>query len=974
MQYSYNAQGALATYTDAANRVTTYGYVQGRFAPLLTRISDNWSRVVSDITYDPADRVKSYTDKGETYSYTYAYGGNPATTAKTDSQGNVYQYPFAGEGLVVGTTPPAGGATHTDRYPDGSVQQFTDGVGVKTYYTYTANGSPLSITKDYQGPNAVRYDYVYDVTFPSKATSVTAKDPGTGTVNPDWQAWQYDYYQAGSPAPGALHHFYRVKDTGVPVIFETYEYNSKGQKTKVTSATGGVTDLTYDTANNLSTVTLPSNNDAGTRPVTTYGYDALGRVTSVKDALSHSTLMTYDALDRARTRTLPKPSSGSPLTFTTTYNYDNFDPASGLVFMNTVDANNLVSKEGYDQYDQLVKSIDALNASTVYAFSKGLVTSKTDANNNVTTYSYDAARRLTRLTYPDGAFEQYGLTGDGLISTKTDRKNQVTTYTYDSFKRLRTKTYPGGASVSYTFDGQKVIQIVDTSVSPTDTHLVAYDDMYRVSSATEGGRGTINYIRNADDTLASYSVQGGPSAAYSYYPNGSLSTIVWSPVAGQFKYTYLLTGQYSIVTFPNGLQRTYARDDQGRLTQSHTVDSVGTNVAQYDYGYDFNYTTGTTAMLGQRTSVTASVPSLGWTNKLEKFEYDARYALVKATYPAGAPFSSEVDSWTYDSIGNRVTNTVNSTTQALTYQHTGSNPLNWDRLVNDGVNAYTYDANGNTSTRGSASFSWDYDNRLSGIPGTATYVYDYQGRRAGRTVGGASTTYLYDKGNLIRESGSVAADYLFGPHLDEPLAQSRGGSIYYYIVDGLGSTQAILSASGSVQATYVYDAWGQVRSQTGTLTNPFTYVGREQGEAGTLFFRARYLVPGVARFLSEDPIASLADRYYASGRGSRPLVLDAFAYVSNAPILNTDPLGFLTQCEKCDSERDQRMKDCWSWLWVEFWVCADIALETLVLGPEASAATFIICKLVAIGHLAHCTHEADVAWEDCKKTCRCPCR
>ncbi len=35
---------------------------------------------------------------------------------------------------------------------------------------------------------------------------MTPKNPATGVANYDWQAWKYDYYQAGSAAPGALFH------------------------------------------------------------------------------------------------------------------------------------------------------------------------------------------------------------------------------------------------------------------------------------------------------------------------------------------------------------------------------------------------------------------------------------------------------------------------------------------------------------------------------------------------------------------------------------------------------------------------------------------------------------------------------------------------------------------------------------------------------------------------------------------------
>ena len=109
----------------------------------------------------------------------------------------------------------------------------------------------------------------------------------------------------------------------------------------------------------------------------------------------------------------------------------------------------------------------------------------------------------------------------------------------------------------------------------------------------------------------------------------------------------------------------------------------------------------------------------------------------------------------------------------------------------------------------------------------ATYIYDYQGRRSSKTVSGATMSYLYDGLNLVREAGSSPAEYLFGPGIDEPLAMSRSGQVYYYGVDGLGSVNVIADAGGAVQRTYLHDAWGQLRNQTGTLANPFGYTARE---------------------------------------------------------------------------------------------------------------------------------------------------
>jgi YD repeat-containing protein len=419
---------------------------------------------------------------------------------------------------------------------------------------------------DINGSKEVRFEYAYDANFTNKVTSITPHKPDD-TLDPNWQGWQYDYYQAGDPSPGSLHHVYRVRSDGATLdLLTTYEYNSNGQATRSTSATGGVIDYFYDSLGNLQTVTGPSNNDVGTRPVTTYGYDAVGRITSVTDALGHQTTYALDALDRATSVTLPKPSTSSTLNFTTTHSYDNYDSVTGLLFTNITDANGQVTKQGYDQFGQLGRSVDALNNATTYTYSHGLLSSIADANGNVTSYTYDTNRRLQKTTFPDGAFETYAYTPDGLLASKTDRKNQTISYTYDHLKRLSQRTYPGSVSIAYTYQGQELTQVIDSSLSPTETHTFAYDTAYRVQTETQAIRGTITQTYNADDSVASMTIQGGPTTGYTYYPDANLNTIIWSPVAGQFKYAYTLKGQYQTISFPNGATRNFSYDDQGRTT------------------------------------------------------------------------------------------------------------------------------------------------------------------------------------------------------------------------------------------------------------------------------------------------------------------------------------------------------------------------------------------------------------------------
>jgi RHS repeat-associated protein len=517
-----------------------------------------------------------------------------------------------------------------------------------------------------------------------------------------------------------------------------------------------------------------------------------------------------------------------------------------------------------------------------YSYGPGGLTAITDANGYVTSYSYDSRRRLTATTWPDGTQETSTYWDDALLRSRTDQRSVTQSYAYDRHKRLQTLQLPAGA-ISYEYTGQKLVEIVDSTVVPIETHLIGYDSLYRPNLETQGPRGTVTRVYNADDTTQSMAIQGGPTTTYTYYPDRSLSTISWSPVGGVFKYFYNLRGLTTSLVMPNNQRRELAYDDQGRLLQVANKAPNGSNLATYSYAYDQNHASGAWDRLGQRIAMTATVPSQSLNAHLTKYEYDPRYRLTKTTYPNVAPFNGEVHSWAYDSIGNRVASTVNGVSVGYSYQKLGANPANWQRLLSDGVNSYTYYANGSTATRngsgGSIAFGVDARGRTSGLTGstTASYLYDYKGRRVAKTVGAAST-YLYDELALVQSSAGSAADYVFGPGIDEPLAV-RAGQVYYFVTDGMGSVSLLTNSAGSVQNKYVYDAWGVVRSQTTAIPNVFGYTGREFGEAGLWYFRARYQQPSIGRFLGEDPLR------FSSGDPS------FYGYAMGNPVTFTDPLG-----------------------------------------------------------------------------------
>jgi len=303
-----------------------------------------------------------------------------------------------------------------------------------------------------------------------------------------------------------------------------------------------------------------------------------------------------------------------------------------------------------------------------------------------------------------------------------------------------------------------------------------------------------------------------------------------------------------------------------------------------------------------------------------------------------------VHSWTYDAIGNRLTNTVNAITQNYTYQKIGANQNNCQRLTSDGTNNYTYDANGNTGNRTGFTFGWDYENRMTSITGTmsGSYAYDYYGRRTSKTVSGAATNYVYNGLNLISETSGEATTYhLFGPGIDEPLASNRGTAVVYHDIDGLGSVGLVTDAASTLQNSYIADVWGVSRASSESFQQPFRFTAREQGDLQDFnFYRARTYLSAVGRFLTEDPLANfdfsfgsevIGPQLFKLGYTTTQSIIRRYAYVNSNPLTYTDPTG-LKEC--CGGD----FGDCWGdcikrWRLDNLWPLTATTLPKRVLPP-----------------------------------------
>ena len=388
---------------------------------------------------------------------------------------------------------------------------------------------------------------------------------------------------------------------------------------------------------------------------------------------------------------------------------------------------------------------------------------------------------------------------------------------------------------STTYDGLNRPTVV--TYHDTSTTTCTWDAGNRLTQIVDSVGGTITRTYDGLDRLTSETT-----------PEGSIS------------YTYDSNGRHASMTVAGQPTVTYAYDIADRLT------SIAQGTAMVTFGYD-NANRRTTLTLPNGVTTT--------------YAYDAASRLTGLTYTLG-PTTLGTLLYAYDLRGNR---TVIGGTWARTglpgalasaTYNAGNHQLTF------GSKALTYDLNGNLTSDGTSTYTWDSRNRLAAIagPSPASFVYDGAGRRRSKTIGGSTTNFLHDDLNPVQEqAGSSVRNLLTGPGVDDHLLRDDGAGPSGVLGDALGSILAIVNGSGTTQATYTYDPFGATSVTGSPGSNTYTYTGREDDGTGLKYYRARYYHPELTRFISEDPIG------FEGGN------VNLYVYADNSPVDLIDPLG-----------------------------------------------------------------------------------
>jgi RHS repeat-associated protein len=458
----------------------------------------------------------------------------------------------------------------------------------------------------------------------------------------------------------------------------------------------------------------------------------------------------------------------------------------------------------------------------------------------------------------------------GNMATSTDFNGQTITYSYDAMNRLKTKQLGVNNSVTYTYtlNGQ-----LNSTVDTRGTTSYNYDQRDRLIKQTETDGQTLQYTYDKASNRTSITTQTG-TTNYGYNRYNELTTVT-DKNGGVTTYTYDKAENRTKIQMADGTVETRNYDLLNHLIKQETSNSTGV-IAGYTYTLDAG---------GKKVELLEN------NGRKVNYAYDKLDRLLTEQIIDGTN-GNRTTGYVYDPIGNRVSKT-DSVAGVTSYVYDNN-----DRLLTETngskVTTSTYDNNGNNLTRGDGSSqttnTWDIEHRLiQSITDASSTQYQYEpnGVRVSSKTAGVETRYLVDSNRphaqVMMEydvNGNSIVDYTYGISL---ISQQRSSVTAFYHADGLGSTRFLTDSLGTVTDAYVYDAYGNTLSSSGTTVNNYLYTGEQfDKNLGEYYLRARYYNPSQGRFTGRDPFEGMLEE---------PLSLNKYGYVHGNPINNTDPTG-----------------------------------------------------------------------------------
>ncbi len=859
----------------------------------LTTLDALTGATLHSFAYDAQGRLQSVKDvDGRVTTVERDASGNPVSIISPSGQRTALE--VNPDGFLSRITNPAGESVSLGYGTGGLLESFTDPKGNKSLFSYDASGrllkdegpgpegsvTELARTDTPNGHKVVVSTALGRVTvheierLPSGERRITTTDPGgTKTValtRTDGSqrvthpdGTTMETIQGPSPRWGML----------APVTTSLTRRSPNGVQTVLTTSQ---TATLGDPKNPMSLTTQTETVAVNGKTYTTT-YDAALRQITVKSPQGRRTAAKLDGKGRVVETQLAG-------THPVGYTYDD------LGRLTKVSQGDRGWTYAYDEHDRLVKVTDPLERTVSFAYDlAGRMTKQVRADGREITVGYDANGKLTSVTPPGRPAHAFGYTAVNLLGSYTAPTvgdgAATTEYGYDRDQALKLLTRPGGETVGFEYDGAGRIKAI--ALPGSESLGYAYDpangNLKQVSGA-DGGTlsygydgslltggtwagavsGSIGRTYNADLRVGSDTVNGGHGVSYGY-DNDSLLT---------------RAGDLSATRDPeNGLLKGTAL---GGVTTAHAYDLFG---GLEEYGAQY----GATPLLSAKYSrdglgrIKEKTETASGKTSVYAYTYDAAGRLTDV-----AKDGVKVAHYDYDENGNRTGYTdADGTTASGSYD-------DQDRLTRYGDASYAYTPAGGlkSKTVGGKTTSYVYDAlgnlRSVMLPDgkRIEYVVDGHSRRIGKKADGALVQgFLYeDELRPLAEldgNNQVVSRFVYGTRINVPDYMIKGGVTYRIVSDYLGSPRLVVNeATGEIAQEMEYDEFGRALKDTNPGFQPFGFAGGlYDRDTGLVRFGARDYDAETGRWTAKDPVL------FNGGQAN------LYAYVGNDPVNRFDPSG-----------------------------------------------------------------------------------
>lgn len=567
----YSLTGSLLTETDAAGRITTYTYSNGRLASIVGPYGHTLS-----FGYTGTRLTSMTAPGGALYSYTYDASNNLARVDYPDDTAKVYHYEHA-------TFPHhLTGISYVDA--DETVTRYST-------YDYDANGRAM-LTEHAGGME--QFTLAYDTGAQTTVTDAA----GTQEVMT---------FQTNQGVKNLVSSVNQVADKSV-----TQSFDANNNLVCRKDEEGRVTSYTYNGTNQLTSMTegqsgsCPNPLSTEVTRTTTYNYLSpnLHLPTAISSPSVHAghnknvTLLYQDPLHPTLATSITESGytpDGVSIGRTTTLAYE----VGGR--LQTLDASrtDVSDVTGFTYYDctaggacgQLQTITNAVgHVWTLNTYNaSGKVTQMTQPNGVIVTYGYDARQRLRTVTEAASGFPPrtttYDYYANGLVEQVTDPAGAFVHYTYNDALFLTEIRDNSGNRIEYGYDavGNRTGETIrDSFGTITSSRAMEYDEFNQLDTVSlprpAGGFDVWDYDFDATGLLQSVTSPEGRSTTYDNYDAlGRLRSFL-NALGQRTTYAHDTHDNVTSVTalttasYPAGVVTSYAYDDFGRRVRETSAD------------------------------------------------------------------------------------------------------------------------------------------------------------------------------------------------------------------------------------------------------------------------------------------------------------------------------------------------------------------------------------------------------------------